>query len=154
MTDETATVDPDIWSSKNANESCGFFSNNCRSKEVVTTIIIAIGTESGIPTLAIHVNVLILVAMVIIDAVGVYINILGIAVLFRSNLPKSTSDMLVMNIAVSDTLSAILVYPVCIMSVAQQNWTLGHATCVWYAFGFPFFGVASINTMASIAAER
>lgn len=67
---------------------------------------------------------------------------------------RSGTNLLVMNLALSDLCMMLTQFPVLVTNCYNQRWTLGALACEVYGFCGALFGTVSIITMALIAMDR
>ncbi|KAL5018843.1 hypothetical protein ScPMuIL_004565 [Solemya velum] len=89
----------------------------------------------------------------VICVIGVLGNALVIWIFCSNHSMRTASNMLLVNLAVSD-LGFSMFLPLMSISSFNQKWIFGNIVCELYGFGCGIFGLMSINTMAAIAADR
>ncbi|XP_060068706.1 rhodopsin, GQ-coupled-like [Ylistrum balloti] len=86
---------------------------------------------------------------------GVIGNIVVISIFTTTKTLKSPSNMLIVNLALSDlTFSAVNGFPLLTVSAFNTRWVFGDVACQFYGFIGGIFGLMSINTLAMISIDR
>ncbi|KAL4240207.1 Melanopsin [Mactra antiquata] len=97
--------------------------------------------------------------------IGVYITCVGITGILGNSLViwifsrekplRTSSNMFIINLAISDlTFSIVNGFPLLTLSAFSKKWIFGQAACEFYGLIGGIFGLMSINTMATIAIDR
>ncbi|KAM3860909.1 opsin 8, group member b [Diretmus argenteus] len=92
-----------------------------------------------------------LLVLAVFSTIG---NLLVLIVSFRKSSNMKPSDLLSVNLAVTDLGAAITMYPLAVASAWSHHWLGGDATCVYYALVGFFFGMASIMNLVVMAIVR
>ncbi|XP_060066645.1 rhodopsin, GQ-coupled-like [Ylistrum balloti] len=86
---------------------------------------------------------------------GVIGNIVVIWTFTSTKTLKTPSNMLIVNLALSDlTFSAVNGFPLLTISAFNKRWVFGDAACEFYGLIGGIFGLMSINTLAMISIDR
>ncbi|OWF40988.1 rhodopsin, GQ-coupled-like [Mizuhopecten yessoensis] len=91
----------------------------------------------------------------IVGVSGVIGNIVVITMFSTTKTLKSPSNMLIVNLALSDlTFSAVNGFPLLTVSAFNTKWVFGDTACQFYGLIGGIFGLMSINTLAMISIDR
>ncbi|KAJ8359803.1 hypothetical protein SKAU_G00163280 [Synaphobranchus kaupii] len=92
-----------------------------------------------------------------IGAIGVFgfcNNILVIALYYKFKRLQTPTNLLLVNISISDLLVSLFGINFTFVSCIKGGWIWNSATCVWDGFSNSFFGIVSIMTLSALAYER
>ncbi|XP_071517803.1 rhodopsin-like [Panulirus ornatus] len=92
--------------------------------------------------------------MVVMGFLSVFGNAVVIWVFMNTKSLRSPANSLVVNLAFSDFLMMLTMFPPMVISCYWQTWTLGAFFCELYAFFGSLFGCVSIWTMLWITLDR
>ena len=85
---------------------------------------------------------------------GFYLNLVTLLMFLRQKLYRSLANLSVLNLAVSDLLNAVFIFPMLLWALLDWHWPGEQLGCVVYNFGFLYLGSVSLNNMAAISIER
>ncbi|XP_071546445.1 rhodopsin-like [Panulirus ornatus] len=91
---------------------------------------------------------------ILIGAVAMMGNSLVLWIFGTTRSLRCGTNLLVMNLALTDLLMVLTQFPVLVANCYNHRWTLGPAACEIYGFCGALFGTVSIITMALIALDR
>ncbi|KAM9803976.1 opsin-3 [Neosynchiropus ocellatus] len=81
-------------------------------------------------------------------------NILVIALYCKFKRLRTPTNLLLVNISLSDLLVSVIGINFTFVSCVKGGWIWSRATCVWDGFSNSLFGIVSIMTLAALAYER
>ncbi|KAF6727048.1 Opsin-3 [Oryzias melastigma] len=93
----------------------------------------------------------------IVGTIGVFgfcNNLLVILLYCKFKRLRTPTNLLLVNISVSDFLVSIIGINFTLASCVKGRWMWSQATCVWDGFSNSLFGIVSIMTLAALAYER
>nr|AGL94565.1 rhabdomeric opsin 4 [Platynereis dumerilii] len=94
------------------------------------------------------------ITMSIMGFVAITTNTFVMFVFLRFRSLRTPGNLLVVNLAFSDSMLALLGFPLYAASSFIGHWSFGKIGCNFYGFSGASFGLMSINTMAAIAVDR
>ncbi|XP_045211105.2 rhodopsin, GQ-coupled-like [Mercenaria mercenaria] len=95
------------------------------------------------------------VCITIVGFTGIFGNSLVIWMFTREKSLRTSSNMFIVNLAISDlTFSIVNGFPLFSISAFNKKWIFGNAACEFYGLIGGIFGLMSINTMVAIAFDR
>ena len=77
-----------------------------------------------------------------------------LAVYFNKTLRQQVSNMFIVNLAVTDLLTVLLIVPFCLMNVIHGDWILSAEWCVALAFMYYTLGIVALESLAFISLDR
>ncbi|XP_043111742.1 opsin-3 [Puntigrus tetrazona] len=89
-----------------------------------------------------------------IGVLGFCNNIIVIILYYRFKRLRTPTNLLIVNISVSDLLVSITGVNFTFVSCVKRRWIFNSATCVWDGFSNSLFGIVSIMTLSGLAYER
>ncbi|XP_016417245.1 opsin-3 [Sinocyclocheilus rhinocerous] len=89
-----------------------------------------------------------------IGVLGFCNNIIVIILYYRFKRLRTPTNLLILNISVSDLLVSITGVNFTFVSCVKRRWIFNSATCVWDGFSNSLFGIVSIMTLSGLAYER
>ncbi|XP_065152150.1 opsin-3 [Paramisgurnus dabryanus] len=89
-----------------------------------------------------------------IGVLGFCNNIIVIILYFRFKRLRTPTNLLIVNISVSDLLVSVIGINFTFVSCVKRGWIFNSATCVWDGFSNSLFGIVSIMTLSGLAYER
>ncbi|XP_061819807.1 opsin-3 [Nerophis lumbriciformis] len=89
-----------------------------------------------------------------IGVFGVCNNVVVILLYCRFNRLRTPTNLLLVNISLSDLLVSVIGINFTFVSCVKGEWIWSHTTCVWDGFTNSLFGIISIMTLAALAYER
>ncbi|XP_067241268.1 opsin-3 [Chanodichthys erythropterus] len=89
-----------------------------------------------------------------IGVLGFCNNIIVIILYFRFKRLRTPTNLLIVNISVSDLLVSLTGVNFTFVSCVKREWVFNSATCVWDGFSNSLFGIVSIMTLSGLAYER
>ncbi|KAM6918306.1 melanopsin-like [Xenentodon cancila] len=92
--------------------------------------------------------------ILLVGVTGMLGNALVIYVFFRSQSLRSPSNLLVVNLAAADFLMSLTQSPAFFVASLHRRWVFGELACELYAFCGALFGITSMMTLTTIAADR
>lgn len=92
--------------------------------------------------------------ILMVGITGVIGNALVIYVFCRSSPLRTSGNMLVVNLAVSDFFMSLTQSPVFFVASLHRRWVFGELACELYAFCGGLFGICSMMTLTAIAVDR
>lgn len=95
-----------------------------------------------------------LVTYTIIMIGGIIGNILVIAVILLNKTMRSVTNVLLVSLAISDTLIASWNIPIQLVYYTKNEWTMGETLCKSASFLQNVSVVASITTLTAVSVER
>ncbi|KAJ8418024.1 hypothetical protein AAFF_G00137330 [Aldrovandia affinis] len=81
-------------------------------------------------------------------------NILVIVLYYKFKRLQTPTNLLLVNISISDLLVSLFGINFTFVSCIKGGWVWNSATCVWDGFSNSFFGIVSIMTLSALAYER
>ncbi|KAI5617415.1 opsin-3, partial [Silurus asotus] len=111
---------------------------------------------NGTGTRMFHVGTYKLLAFTIgtIGVLGFCNNLLVLALYFKFKRLRKPTNLLLVNISVSDLLVSVFGTNFTLVSCLERGWVWDTSTCVWDGFSNSLFGIVSIMTLCSLAYER
>ena len=94
------------------------------------------------------------VVLTLVTVLSIVLNSLALFIFFIIRNKLDFKDILLISLALSDLLQAVLGYPVEITATLQGKWMYGSDTCVFSGFSLTFLGLVSISHLVCLAAER
>ncbi|KAH3870004.1 hypothetical protein DPMN_033182 [Dreissena polymorpha] len=93
--------------------------------------------------------------MTVVAFCGIFGNIIVIWMFSREQSLRTSSNMFIVNLAISDcTFCVVNGFPLMSLSAFNKRWIFGQAACEFYGLIGGIFGIMSINTNAMIAIDR
>ncbi|KAK2864049.1 hypothetical protein Q7C36_003203 [Tachysurus vachellii] len=92
-----------------------------------------------------------LLLIAILSIVG---NLLVLFMAYKRSSQMKPTELLSVNLAVTDLGAAVSMYPLSVASSWNHSWLGGDATCIYYGWMGFFFGVASVATLTIMAIVR
>ncbi|XDV49930.1 hypothetical protein PO909_019084 [Leuciscus waleckii] len=89
-----------------------------------------------------------------IGVLGFCNNIIVIILYCRFKRLRTPTNLLILNISVSDLLVSLTGVNFTFVSCVKRGWVFNSATCVWDGFSNSLFGIVSIMTLSGLAYER
>ncbi|NP_001104634.1 opsin-3 [Danio rerio] len=89
-----------------------------------------------------------------IGVLGFCNNIIVIILYSRYKRLRTPTNLLIVNISVSDLLVSLTGVNFTFVSCVKRRWVFNSATCVWDGFSNSLFGIVSIMTLSGLAYER
>ncbi|KAL4641263.1 opsin-3 [Arapaima gigas] len=89
-----------------------------------------------------------------IGLLGFCNNALVLLLYYRFKRLRTPTNLLLVNISVSDLLVSVVGVHFTFVSCIRGGWTWNSATCVWDGFSNSLFGIVSIMTLCALAYER
>ncbi|XP_059373059.1 opsin-3-like isoform X1 [Carassius carassius] len=89
-----------------------------------------------------------------IGVLGFCNNIIVIILYYRFKRLRTPTNLLIVNISVSDLLVSVTGVNFTFVSCVKRRWIFNSATCVWDGFSNSLFGIVSIMTLSGLAYER
>ncbi|XP_051946061.1 opsin-3-like [Xyrauchen texanus] len=89
-----------------------------------------------------------------IGVLGFCNNIIIIILYYRFKRLRTPTNLLIVNISVSDLLVSVIGINFTFVSCVKRGWIFNSATCVWDGFSNSLFGIVSIMTLSGLAYER
>lgn len=87
--------------------------------------------------------------------IGTFGNIVVcLAVYFSKTLRQQVSNMFIVNLAVTDLLTVLLIIPFCVVNVIEGRWIWGAELCSALAFGYYTLGIVALESLAFISLDR
>ena len=119
----------------NTTHSSLAFTTTTTSSSAATTTLIAVTTTVSVPSVMSNLIKLQLALMLSIGLIGSFGNFLVLSVLTKRKHRSKTSSVLLLNLAVCDSLVSSLCIPVDVISLIVKHWIFGPALCrVIYPF--------------------
>ncbi|KAK3554170.1 hypothetical protein QTP70_019102 [Hemibagrus guttatus] len=89
-----------------------------------------------------------------IGVLGFCNNLLVLVLYYKFKRLRTPTNLLLVNISVSDLLVSVLGTSFTLVSCLERRWVWDNATCVWDGFCNSLFGIVSIMTLCALAYER
>ncbi|XP_007258763.3 opsin-3 [Astyanax mexicanus] len=89
-----------------------------------------------------------------IGVLGFFNNVVVIILYYRFKRLRTPTNLLLVNISVSDLLVSIIGVNFTFVSCVKRGWVWDAATCIWDGFSNSLFGIVSIMTLSTLAYER
>ncbi|TSK22616.1 Opsin-3 [Bagarius yarrelli] len=89
-----------------------------------------------------------------ISVLGFCNNLLVLTLYYRFKRLKTPTNLLLVNISVSDLLVSVFGTNFTLVSCLERGWVWDSSTCVWDGFSNSLFGIVSIMTLCALAYER
>ncbi|XP_052007608.1 opsin-3-like [Xyrauchen texanus] len=89
-----------------------------------------------------------------IGVLGFCNNIIVIILYYRFKRLRTPTNLLILNISVSDLLVSVIGINFTFVSCVKRGWIFNSTTCVWDGFSNSLFGIVSIMTLSGLAYER
>ncbi|XP_044075547.1 melanopsin-like [Siniperca chuatsi] len=101
-----------------------------------------------------HAHYIIGSVILLVGVTGMLGNALVIYVFCRSRTLRSSSNLLVVNLAAADFLMSLTQSPVFFVASLHRRWVFGELACELYAFCGALFGITSMMLLTAIAVDR
>ncbi|KAG7333883.1 hypothetical protein KOW79_002290 [Hemibagrus wyckioides] len=89
-----------------------------------------------------------------IGVLGFCNNLLVLALYYKFKRLRTPTNLLLVNISVSDLLVSVFGTNFTLVSCLERRWVWDSSTCVWDGFSNCLFGIVSIMTLCALAYER
>ena len=93
-------------------------------------------------------------SLFLIIVAGILLNSATLFMFYRTKLPRSGANQLILNFTCSDLLVTAVAYPVLLLALVVGSWPFGLTGCKVYLYVFFLLGSASNNSRTAIAVDR